>query len=114
MAGIVCVAEAEDCSLIVLVDWVSLEVEERTWEPFKIIFEAAPEFLEKEVRKLRVTRAIKARITSLEFGCDLLIILAFFRCIKLVARFSVNALWGAVTKYRLHDVFYSDQQDADR
>ena len=36
----------------------------------KSIFEAAPEFLEKEVRKLRVTRAIKARITS-EFGIRL-------------------------------------------
>ena len=70
MAGIVRVAEAEDCSLIVLVDWVSFEVEERTWEPFKITFEAAPEFLEKEVRKLRVIRAIKTRITS-EFGIEL-------------------------------------------
>ena len=70
MAGISRVAEAEDPSLIVLVDWVSFEVEERTWEPSKSIFEAAPEYLEKEVRKLRVTRAIKARITS-EFGIRL-------------------------------------------
>ena len=93
MVGIVRVAEAEDRSLIMLVDWGGFEVEERTREPFESIFEAAPEFLEKEVRKLRVTRAIKARITS-EFACDLLIILAFFLCIKLVARFSVNALWG--------------------
>ena len=31
MAGIVRVAEAENCSLIVLVDWVGFEVEERTW-----------------------------------------------------------------------------------
>ena len=63
-------AEAEDCSLIVLVDWVGFEVEKRTWEPFKSIFEAAPEFLEEEVRTLRVTRASKARITS-EFGIRL-------------------------------------------
>ena len=70
MAGIVRVAEAEDRSLIVLVDWVGFEVEERTWEPFKSIFEAAPEFLEKGVRKLRVTRANKACITS-EFGIRL-------------------------------------------
>ena len=70
MAGIVRVAEAEDRSLIVLVDWVGFEVEERTWEPLKSIFEAAPEFVEKEVRKLRVTRAIKARIAS-EFGIRL-------------------------------------------
>ena len=47
---------------MVLVDWVGFEVDERTWEPFKEIFEAAPELLAKEVRKLRVTRAIAARI----------------------------------------------------
>ncbi|CAM9419279.1 unnamed protein product, partial [Scytosiphon promiscuus] len=41
MAGVVRVAEADDRSLIVLVDWVGFEVDERTWE----IFEAAPEFL---------------------------------------------------------------------
>ena len=56
--------QADDRSLIVLVDWVSLEVDERTWEAFKAIFEAAPEFLAKELRKLRVTRAIAARIKS--------------------------------------------------
>ena len=36
MAGIVRVAEAEDRSLIVLVEWVGFEVEERTWEPLKV------------------------------------------------------------------------------
>ena len=70
MAGVVRVAEAEDRSLIVLVDWVGFEVEERTWEPLKDIFEAAPEFLAKELRKLRVTRAVAARITR-EFGIPL-------------------------------------------
>ena len=54
--------QADDRSLIVLVDWVGFEVDERTWEPFKEIFEAAPEFLSMELRKLRVTRAIAARI----------------------------------------------------
>ena len=39
-------------------------------EPFKEIFEAAPEFLAKELRNLRVTRAIAARIKS-EFGIQL-------------------------------------------
>ncbi|CAN0020155.1 unnamed protein product, partial [Sphacelaria rigidula] len=52
MAGIVRVAEAEDRSLIVLVDWVGFEVEGRTREPYKNIFEAAPEFLTKELRKV--------------------------------------------------------------
>ena len=72
MAGIVHVAEAEDRLLIVLVDWVGFEVEERTWKPSTNIFEAAPEFLEKEVRKLRVTRDIEARIAiASEFGIRL-------------------------------------------
>ena len=64
------VFQADDRSLIVLVDWVGFEVDERTWEPFKEIFEAAPEFLAKELRKLRVTRAIAAPIKS-EFGIRL-------------------------------------------
>ena len=64
MAGVVHMAEADDRSLTVLFDWVGFEVDERTWEPFKEIFEAAPQFLAKELRKLRVTRAIAARIKS--------------------------------------------------
>ena len=76
MAGVVRVAEADDRSLIVLVDWVGFEVDERTWEPFKEILEATPEFLAKELRKLRVTRAIAARIKS-EFGVNILNFLAF-------------------------------------
>ena len=71
MTGIVRVAEADDRLLIVLVGAIGFEVEERTWEPyFKDIFEAAPEFLTKEVPKLRVTRAVSARITW-EFGIQL-------------------------------------------
>ena len=62
--------QADDRSLIVLVDWVGFEVDERTWEPFKEIFEAASEFLAKELRKFRVTRAIAARIMS-ELGIQL-------------------------------------------
>ena len=62
--------QADDRSLIVLVDWNGFEVDERTWEPFKQIFEAAPEFLANDLRKLRVTRAVSARIKS-EFGIRL-------------------------------------------
>ena len=62
--------EADDRSLTVLIDWVGFEVDEWTCEPFKEIFEAAPEFLAKELRKLRATRAIAARIKS-EFGIHL-------------------------------------------
>ena len=67
---VVRVAEADDRSLIVLVDWVGFEVDERPWEPFKEIFEGAHEFLAKESRTLRVTRAIAARIKS-EFRIQL-------------------------------------------
>ena len=70
MAGVVCVAEADDRSLIVLIDWVGFEVDERTREPPKESFKAAPEFPAKELRKLRVTRAIAARIKR-EFGIQL-------------------------------------------
>ena len=70
--------QADDRSLIVLVDWVGFEVDERTWEPSKEIFEAAPEFLAKELRKLLVTRAIApASSTNLVFNCDTLNFLAF-------------------------------------
>ena len=62
--------QADDGSLIALVDWVGFEVDERTSEPFTEVFEAAPEFLAKELWKLRVTRAIAARIKS-EFGIQL-------------------------------------------
>ena len=71
MAGVVRVAEADDRSLIVLVDWVGFEVDERTWEPFKEIFVAAPDFLAKELRKLRVTRDIIAARIKREFGIRL-------------------------------------------
>ena len=70
MAGIARMAEAEDRTLIVLVEGVGFDVEESTWEPFTEILEAAPEFLEKEVRKLRVTRAIKTRLEA-ELGIKL-------------------------------------------
>ena len=54
-----------------LVDWVGFEVDERTWEHFKEIFEAVPEFLAKELRKLRVSRAIIAARIKREFGIQL-------------------------------------------
>ena len=94
-------AGAEDRSLIVLVDWVGFEVDERTWEPSQERFEAAPEFLAKGWQKLRVTRAIAARIKR-EFGIQL-------RYSQLPGVFFVSSLFlefirptrfgGAVTKY---------------
>ena len=70
MAGVVRVAEADDRSMIVLIHWVGFEVNERTWGPFEEIFEAAPEFLAKELRKFRATRAIAPRIKH-EFGIQM-------------------------------------------
>ena len=63
-------AEADDRSQIVLVDWVGFDVDEWTWEPFEELFAAAPEFLAKELRKLRLTRPIAAR-SKREFGIQL-------------------------------------------
>ena len=37
-----------------LVDCLRVEVDQRTWEPFKEIFEAAPEFLSDELRRPEV------------------------------------------------------------
>ena len=51
---------------------------------------------------------------SLVFGCDLLIILAFFCVSSLLLNSRSTHFGGAVTKYRLHDVLCSDQQDDDR
>ena len=101
MASVVRVAEADDRSLIVLVDWVGFEVDERTWGPFTEMFEAAADFLAKGLRKLRVTRAIAAHIKT-EFGIQLW-------CSQLPGVFFVSSLLlkfsrpprfgGAVTKY---------------
>ena len=76
MAGIVRVAEADDRSLIELVDWVGFEVDERTWEPFKEIFEAAPELLANESR-VRLVLLLLASRANLVFDCDILNFLAF-------------------------------------
>ena len=95
--------EADDRSLIVLIDWVGFEVDERTWEAFKEIFEAAPEFLAKELRKLRVTRAIAARIKSeFVFNCGILNFLAFSLYQACRSNLFVQrACWGCCDEIRL-------------
>ena len=70
MAGIARIAEADDHTLIVLVEWVGFDIEERTWEPLKDIHAAAPQFLVSQLRKLRVTRAIALRLER-DFGIKL-------------------------------------------
>ena len=62
---------AEDqCDVIVLVDWDSLDAEERTWESLRKMHSSAPDFVLKELRKLRLTRALKSKLVS-EYGISL-------------------------------------------
>ncbi|MEP0580138.1 MAG: reverse transcriptase domain-containing protein [Marinobacter sp.] len=70
MNALVHVAEDDANEVIVLVDWDGFEAEERTWESLRSIYSAAPEFVVKELRKLRMTRALKIKIAS-EFSIDL-------------------------------------------
>ena len=64
MNALVHVAEDDTNAVIVLVDWDGFEAEERTWESLRSIHSAAPEFVVKELRKLRMTRALKTKIAS--------------------------------------------------
>ena len=106
--------QADDRSLIVLVDWVGFEVDERTWKPFKEIFEAAPEFLAKELRKFPgISRKGVAEVACDSCYCcshqeriwySIVIFSTSWRflCLKLVARiYSSNALWGCCDEIRL-------------
>lgn len=70
MNALVHVAEDDGNEVIVLVDWDGFEAEERTWESLRMIHSSAPEFVVKELRKLRMTRAQKSKIAS-EYGIAL-------------------------------------------
>ena len=88
--------------LVIMDDLSNFVVDEQTWEPFKEIFEAAPEFLAKELRKLRVTRAIAARIKRIWYSIVIFSTSWRFLRIKLVARiYSSNAPWGCCDEMRL-------------
>ena len=68
---------------------------------FKEIFEAAPEFLAKKLRKLRVTRAIAAR-NKREFGIQLSYSQlpgVFFVSCLLLEFIRPTRIGGAVMKY---------------
>ena len=43
--------------VIVLVDWEGFDAEARTWESLRKINSSAPDFVLKELRKWRLTRA---------------------------------------------------------
>ena len=56
---------------MVLVDWEGFDAEEHTWESLRKIHSSAPDFVLKELRKLRLTRALKGKLAS-EYGICLL------------------------------------------
>ena len=71
MNALVHVAEDDDGNIIVLVDWEGFNSEERTWESLRKIHSSAPEFVVKELRKLRLTRALTSKLAS-EYDISLL------------------------------------------
>ncbi|CAM9872024.1 unnamed protein product [Scytosiphon promiscuus] len=62
MNALVHVTEDDDGAIIVLVDWEGFDDEERTWESLRKIYDSAPTFVLKELRKLRMTRALKSKL----------------------------------------------------
>ena len=65
--ALVRVAADDRGDVIVLVDWDGFEAEERTWEPLRKIHSSAPDFVVKELRKLRLTRDLHRKLVS-EYG----------------------------------------------
>ena len=64
MNALVLVAEDDQGDAIFLFDWDGLDAEERTWESLRKIHSSAPDFVLKELRKLRLTRALKGKLAS--------------------------------------------------
>ena len=70
MNALMHVAEDDQGDVIVLVDWEGFDAEERTWESRRWIHFSAPDFVLKELRKLRLTRALNGKLAS-EYGISL-------------------------------------------
>ena len=64
MNALMHVAEDDQGDVIVLVDWEGFHAEERTWKPLCKIHSSAPDVVLKELRKLRLTRALKGKLAS--------------------------------------------------
>ena len=80
MNALMHVAEDDQGDVIVLVDWEDFDAEERTWESLRKIHSFAPDFVLKELRKLRLTRALKGKLASeygifFVFACDFVLVL---------------------------------------
>ena len=61
MNALMHVAQDDQGDVIVLVDWEGFDAEECTWESLPKIHSSAPDFVLKELRKLRLTRALKGK-----------------------------------------------------
>ncbi|CAM9476599.1 unnamed protein product [Sphacelaria rigidula] len=62
MNALVHVAEDDNGDVIVLVDWEGFGAKERTWESLRKIHSSAPEFVLKELRKMRLTQALTCKL----------------------------------------------------
>ena len=58
------VAKDDQGDVIVLVDWEGFDGKERTWESLRKIHSSAPDFVLKEIRRLRLTRELKGKLAS--------------------------------------------------
>ena len=70
MNALMHIAEDDQGDVIVLVAWERFDAEERTWGSFRNIHSSAPDLVLKELRKLRLTRALKGKLGS-EYGISL-------------------------------------------
>ena len=61
MNALMHVTEDDQGDVIVLVDWEGFDAEERKWESLRKIHSSASDFVLKELRKLRLTRALKGK-----------------------------------------------------
>ena len=67
MNALMHVAEDDQGDVIVLVNWEGFHAEKCTWESFRKIHSSAPDFVLNELRKLRLTPALKGKLAS-EYG----------------------------------------------
>ena len=56
-------------------NWIGFGKRESSWEPLATIWDGAPQFVESELRKLRVDRGVRSR---LRYGISLERIGAYF------------------------------------
>ena len=65
MEAIVGISEAQDGDgFDVQVEWVGFGKDESSWEPLETILKGAPQFVRTELRKLRLTRKVRARLLT--------------------------------------------------